>query len=201
MYFTSAPITWSAPVRQHVDWAIEEKTWFTEFAATGGLWYRLIGESFNTYYRVLQVFLPIPGNYKLSFQIAKAALSGGPSFNIKIVLNDQTVAQYSYPGNVSVEKQITVALNKIPGNSILEFWSTPGKAGIYEYYYLFRNIALVSSRPIYYEILDKTSNVQQTERSASPTPQLDEGLIGAPLPPPVRDVSNLPTKRKGGILV
>ncbi|MEM2125517.1 MAG: hypothetical protein QXQ53_03875 [Candidatus Methanosuratincola sp.] len=193
LYWPSAPILWSSPTRQYVDFQREAHTWFTLFPASANTWYGLSGSSPTIMLLAAKIYLPNPGHYKITLSIFNLQNGG------KIVLNGNTVATFS--SSEYEQKDLTYYLYNVPGGSFLEFYSTPGVVGGIQFGRGFRNFSLISSRPINYIIM-YTEGFTFTADTINTTSFESQSFNqDAPLPSPARDISNLPVKRKGSWMI
>lgn len=179
LYWPSAPVLWSSPTPSysrvpnlplHQLLSASGTTWFYKLATPAG------------YYTIVEFIALTPGNYKVEYETTYPP-------NSRIVLNGQVIYQ---PSEENPAK-ITFTLNKVPGNSVIQ---------VQFYLYSstschFRNIAIYGGEnAIVYARLCITPG--QTTQSYSPNPLSAQTELDTPMPPPVRDVSNIPVKRKGG---
>jgi hypothetical protein len=193
LYFPNAPIIFSAPVRQKASISDPSKiiTLLSLYTYDSGTVALIYLPSAGAWYDICTIFLLAPGDYKITWQYCDIL-----NKQYRLLLNDVVI---DGPVGENSSNLITRTVNilNVPGYSKLKLQGySPSGISVY-----IANVILQSSPPGDARLLSSapvagTNTYTTTQSSTSGSPNAN-----APQPPPIRDTSNIPVKRKGGWLV
>jgi len=193
LYFPNAPLIFSAPVRQK---AIIDPSnlinLITLYSCSSGDYCVINLPGANTWYDVFTILLTTPGDYQLQWQYYDALYK-----QQRIALNGNVIDGPVGGAGSNTLTTRTVKILNAPGYSklTLQAISTTG----YNQAYL-ANVVLQSSPPADAKLLSQLT-VANTFSTTVGTSFTSTSNIAAVQPPPIRDTSNIPVKRRGGWIV